>query len=871
MTVNVPPKSQTEPEPERSVSSPFLSTAPAGKGLHRLTLAFCLITVLATLAVAPYAEIQLPPFRAFSAVYLMLLVTCTSGTVLVLYGQFLILRSASLLVLLCTYLLVAMLAAAQLLAVPGVFGETPLLHSNLQTLPSLWWSERYTLVLGGMAYAILARLNRSVRPPPGRIVPLAILGTLGLGGGIIALAALAEPLLPRLLVDQTTYGPAEQHAVASIIVLGAAALALLVVRRPRTVLDLTLTAVLWSVVLNAVLRFALATNRFQVGWYAGQVPGLIAAGLLLVVVLVNVNQFYRQQVVLTAQLDRELADHLRVESALRRSNRALSAYSRSLSALVHTTEPGETIKRICESIIAEPPYILAWVGVAEDLPGRPVRPLAMVGAATGYLDGLPLSWSEDTPLGRGPGGVSIRSGRSSTVADTETDPFFAPWRERARRFGLRSCVGIPLRIHGRSGGMVNIYASEPHAFGPAEMELFERLSEEISFAMELAEERARQLRTEADLRAALQLGPGVLYRGRLRDGRFELLQNFGDAARLIAEARPDGSPVTMDAVLRQVNWERLEHQLIAGEPLTEEVPFEPDGGATVWLRNTVNIAGRTPEGIDVVCYMREVTRERELALGGQHAARLLTMGEMASGMAHELFQPLSSISFAAEAAQLLLRRSPVNPAAVEDKIDWIVRGVERASQLINHMRIFARDERGPAAAVSWSTVLSVTLEIIGHRLRGIDVIRNLPADLPPVLGSAIPLEQVLINLLTNAVDAYEAHPAETRRTIDIIGRRLEDKVVLTVADHAGGIPFPVLNRLFEPFYTTKAPGKGTGLGLALAFGTINDFGGTITARNENGGALFEITLPAALPVEDAVTGEDQGRDMSEPATVRGTV
>jgi GAF domain-containing protein len=528
---------QTEIDPGRSVSSPFLSTAPAGTGLHKLTLLFCLITALATLAVAPYAKIQLQPFRAFSAIYLILLVTCTSGTVLVLSGQFQISRAPSLLVLLCTYLLVAMLATAQLLALPGVLGQDPLLPSNLQTLPFLWWSERYALVFGAMAYAVLARSKRALPDAHGRTLPLALLATAGLALGIIAVAALAEPLLPRLLVNQTTYGRSEYGTVSSIIVLGLAALGLLVARRPRTALDLTLIAVLWSVELNAVLRFALATDRYQVGWYAGQVPGLIAAGLLLVVVLLNVNQFYHQQVVLTTQLDRELAEHVRVEAALRRSNRALSAYSRSLSALVHATEPGETIRRICESIIAEPPYILAWVGVAEDLPGCPIRPLAMVGAATSYLEGLPLSWSADTPFGRGPGGLSIRSGRSMTVADTETDPGFEPWRDRARQHGVRSVAAIPLRIQGRSGGMVNIYASEPHAFGPEEMELFERLCEEISFAMGLEEERVRQRRTEADLRAALQLGPGVLYCGRLRAGHFELLQNFGDAARKSASVR----------------------------------------------------------------------------------------------------------------------------------------------------------------------------------------------------------------------------------------------------------------------------------------------------------------------------------------------
>jgi signal transduction histidine kinase len=846
-----------------------MSVAPASKWLCQLTLLYCLATIVGLAALLPYARIQLDAYKAFSAIYLVMIVSCTSGTVLLLYVQFLILRSTTLLVLLCTYLLVALLAMAELLSVPDLFGPSPLLHGNIQTVATLWWAERYALVVGAVCYAVLARKAQQVTIIGRWVAPLAALITIGTGLGVIAIAAWAEPVLPRFMLNELTFNPSISFAIAPFGVIWACAFGLLLFGRPWTVLDLTLVAVLWSDLFHLVSRMMLVTERYQLGWYAARFFGVVAAGLLLVVVLVDVTQSYRRQFALSEQLDQELADHRETEITLRRSIRALAAYSRSVSAMAHSTDPGETIRRICEAIIAAPPYILAWVGVAENAPGAPIRPLAMVGEGTRYFDGLPLSWSADTPFGRGPAGTAIRTGLASMVGDIEVDPAFAPWRDRARQFGIRSSASIALRMQGRARGMVSIYASEPNAFGPDEMELFERLCEEISFTLELGEERARQLRTEADLRAALQLGPGVLYRGRLRDGLFELLQNFGDASRLIAATRPNAPPVPMETILAAVNWGRVEDQLTSGEPLTEEFPFETATGAAVWLRNTVNIAGRTPDGIDVVCYLREVTRERELALGGQHAARLLTMGEMASGMAHELFQPLSSISFAAEAAQLLLRRSPVNPAAVEDKIDWIVRGVERASQLINHMRIFARDERVPAAAIAWSTVLSVTLEIIGHRLRGIDVIRNLPADLPPVLGSAIPLEQVLINLLTNAVDAYEASQSEMPPIIEITGTHRGGEVVLTVADRAGGIPSAVLMRLFEPFYTTKAPGKGTGLGLALAFGTISDFGGTITARNADGGAVFEITLPAAIP-SGSGGAEGARAEGLEPAVPRGS-
>jgi C4-dicarboxylate-specific signal transduction histidine kinase len=125
---------------------------------------------------------------------------------------------------------------------------------------------------------------------------------------------------------------------------------------------------------------------------------------------------------------------------------------------------------------------------------------------------------------------------------------------------------------------------------------------------------------------------------------------------------------------------------------------------------------------------------------------------------------------------------------------------------------------------------------------------DLPEGLPPVLGKAVPLEQVIMNLISNACDAYvglrEPVPTE-RRVISVTAHVDADWVTIQVQDAAGGIPGEVLPRIFEPFFTTKPVGQGTGLGLSISYGIITDMGGTITAENHADGCLLRILLPVA--------------------------
>jgi PAS domain S-box-containing protein len=144
----------------------------------------------------------------------------------------------------------------------------------------------------------------------------------------------------------------------------------------------------------------------------------------------------------------DITDQKKKEHQLSAQNWALSAFSIAALALGRARSAEVLLQSICGAITRESVYVLAWVGIAEEGPEKKVRVAASAGSATGYLDGLNLSWSEDEESGQGPVGVCIRTNTLQMVEDSETSPSFAVRRERARKFGIRSRVSIPLRIEG---------------------------------------------------------------------------------------------------------------------------------------------------------------------------------------------------------------------------------------------------------------------------------------------------------------------------------------------------------------------------------------------------------------------------------------
>jgi PAS domain S-box-containing protein len=251
--------------------------------------------------------------------------------------------------------------------------------------------------------------------------------------------------------------------------------------------------------------------------------------------------------------------------------------------------------------------------------------------------------------------------------------------------------------------------------------------------------------------------------------------------------------------------------------------------------------GSVPYRIGTVLDITKLKAAEARALQMQ---RLATLGEVSTGLAHELNQPLAVVSMAAQNAIELIDAGG-KPEAVVGKLNRMIEQTRRAGEIVRAVTTFGRRNSGPAVPTRIPDAVENTLAMVDSRLQagGVKVLRAWPPDLPEAMLGLVQLEQVLINLLINATDAYAA-AGRTERVVRIEAWRDGAEVVLSVADTAGGIPDAVRERIFEPFFTTKPVGHGTGLGLAISYDIVTGAGGSLSVHNRNGGAVFEIRLPA---------------------------
>jgi signal transduction histidine kinase len=280
--------------------------------------------------------------------------------------------------------------------------------------------------------------------------------------------------------------------------------------------------------------------------------------------------------------------------------------------------------------------------------------------------------------------------------------------------------------------------------------------------------------------------------------------------------------------------------------MVRECPVRLYDGALHWLRFHARRIAHDGDTLEAIVLLSDIETEKAATSGAIAAARLATLGQLSVGLAHEIAQPLTAIALYAEHSQLLLETAPerATPRLIEYQ-ELILGMVLRTREITDHLRRFGRRQDSVMEPVSLAAVMRGALLLSNGPLvnAGITVEQDLPADLPPVRGRQVLLEQVLTNLLLNARDAIEAAAPE-RRCIRVTAREDGGHVRLAVADSGPGIPPGVMHRLFDPFFTTKPSGKGTGLGLSICQGILAACGGTIsTANAPDGGAVFTLALP----------------------------
>ncbi|MDH6300892.1 HD domain-containing phosphohydrolase [Polynucleobacter sphagniphilus] len=163
---------------------------------------------------------------------------------------------------------------------------------------------------------------------------------------------------------------------------------------------------------------------------------------------------------------------------------ALSALSEAAAALARADSTDLLVAEVCSAIAAQGPYVLAWVGKAENDENKTMQVMGGAGSALAYIENIVVSWSDKNISGMGPGGLAIRTGKSSVVVDSELDEGFVSWRELARKFGIRSAIGCPIPDgEAHPFGVLLVYSKVPNAFGDSEVQLFESLAQEIGFGL----------------------------------------------------------------------------------------------------------------------------------------------------------------------------------------------------------------------------------------------------------------------------------------------------------------------------------------------------------------------------------------------------
>ena len=259
--------------------------------------------------------------------------------------------------------------------------------------------------------------------------------------------------------------------------------------------------------------------------------------------------------------------------------------------------------------------------------------------------------------------------------------------------------------------------------------------------------------------------------------------------------------------------------------------------------NAARIPGATTEQ-SIVVMVEDVTEQQALETQLVQSEKLAAVGQLVSGVAHELNNPLTSI---AGLSEFLLEQKELGKKD-RGHLQVIQEQAQRAGRIVRNLLTFARKGSAERVSVDLNDVIRRTLSLMAYdlKLKDVSVERELSGALPEVLGDRHGLQQVVLNLVSNAAHAVTENPRERSREVTV-STWFDGQVHLRVADNGPGIPDDLLPSVFTPFFTTKEPGKGTGLGLSITYSIIESHGGQITIepRGPRGGAAFRVDLPPA--------------------------
>ncbi|HEY3279319.1 MAG TPA: ATP-binding protein [Gemmatimonadales bacterium] len=552
-------------------------------------------------------------------------------------------------------------------------------------------------------------------------------------------------------------------------------------------------------------------------------PATLAVVLLLLAVLWR----------LRTQLAR--SERQRLQAAGELSRRLSELFS--LQELSYVLSDSLELDRVVDQVVRYAVRFLdargALLALAGDTPGDPLRVAAAEGTLLG-LKGRHIPADDSGLVAR-----SMDRERLELVRNSGGDP-----TRLVDDVQAGSAAAVPLRAHGAIIGTLIIADASAGVFAPEDIRLLSTLATHAAVVIanarffEMVRHAKEQWETAFD---ALSEGIAVVDdQGRVRRANRSLADLLGQALPSVVGAH------LCDSLLGQSHalMELLDAARRGDRP--QALVTHSDR-----LDRTVRVnAARIPTATadqSVVVLVEDVTDQQAMETQLIQSEKLAAVGQLVSGVAHELNNPLTSI---AGLSEFLLEQKELGKGD-RGHLKVINEQAERAGRIVRNLLTFARRGGEPAerAPVDLNDVIQRTLLLMDYdlKLKDIDVGRDLSSALPEVLGDQHGLQQVVLNLLTNAAQAVAGNPAGRPRRIQV-STWFDDNVHLRIADTGPGVGDGAAPNLFTPFFTTKEPGEGTGLGLSISYSIVQSHGGHIILERQSGadaGAAFRVDLPPA--------------------------
>jgi PAS domain S-box-containing protein len=793
----------------------FLSTLPATRGDRAAALWVVGISVVLFVAAVPYAGTALAPVPAFVASYQSALATSDTITAVLLFSQFSVLRSRALLMLSSGYLFTAAAALAHALTFPGLFAPTGLLGAGPQTTVWLYmaWHGGFPLLV--LFYALTKDSGKRVAAAPSQAIIMSIAAVAAAVLGIIYVVTVRHDLLPVLLADGQ-YTLTMIGVVSAVWCLSLVALAALFFRKKHVVLDIWLMVVMCAWLFDIALSAIVNVARFDLGFYAGRIYGLAAATFVLAVLLFD-------NVTLQAQMTRLLGS-LRRQAESERDH--YGERERLFSAVVESSHDAIITKSL-DGIIT------AWNRAAEQLFGFLAS--EVVGKHIRII--VPPERRDEMY------DILERIDHGEIIEAHET--------QRLHKSGRLVDVMVTIAPLRAASGQI-IGASKIARDLTESKRTQSELNREI-------EERQRIFETSHDLILVtdpvgtfVQVSPSAT-----RIVGYQPEEMIGHSA--VEFIHPDDLDATRDE-MRAARRGQLKRAF--------EARYVHKDGHDVLLSWT----GTWSQPVRRHFFIgRDITEQRAAEAHFRQAQKMDAVGQLTGGVAHDFNNILTVITGTIGILQEAVTDRPelVSIARLIDD------AAERGAQLTRHLLAFARKQPLQPREVDINALVLESAKLLRPTLgEQIEIQSELAGETWPAMVDPSQLTTAIINLSLNARDAMPDGGKLTLETRNVYldetyaGMHSEvaagNYVMIAVSDTGTGIAPENLEKVLEPFFTTKEIGKGTGLGLSMVFGFVKQSGGHLKIYSEvHHGTSVKIYLPRSTglentPVEAAIGSTIEG-------------